>query len=300
MNANDRALRAARGPKNALDPRVPYGFFVERERAADGRLVDVATVLITNRECAFTCTMCDLWVNTLDAVVPAGAIAAQLAHAFERLPPAAHVKLYNAGSFFDAQAIPQSDWPALIELLKPFERVIVEAHPALIGPAARELGRLLDGRLEVAMGLETAHPQALASLNKKMTLDDFRAAAGRLAGWGIAARAFVLLRPPGLDEDEGVHWALRSLEVARDSGAGCSVVIPLRGGDRFPAPRLASLEDAIDRALPAAGPMRVFADLWDLERISPCARCRDARRERLARINDEQRPLPRVACAACA
>jgi hypothetical protein len=300
VSERDREIRQARGPKNQLDPRVPYGFFVEKERAQDGRLVDVATVLITNRECAFTCTFCDLWVNTLDRTGPAGAVAAQVRYALERLPGARQIKLYNAGSFFDAGSIPREEWGELVELLAPFERVIVEAHPKLIGEAARELGERLGGRLEVAMGLETAHPEALARMNKKMTVEDFQEAARRLAGWGIASRAFLLLRAPGLDEDEGVEWALRSLEVVRECGVGCACVIPLRGGGVWPAPRLASLEDVLDRALAQGGPMRVFADLWDIEKISPCAACRGTRRERLQRVNDGQRPEPRVACGTCA
>ena len=60
--------------------------------------------------------------------------------------------------------MPISDLPAIVERLAPFARVTVECHPLLVGPGAVELDALLEGRLEVAMGLETIHPRALPVL----------------------------------------------------------------------------------------------------------------------------------------
>ena len=97
----------------------------------------------------------------------------------EAHPPVTRLKLYNAGSFFDERAIPSSDYDAVADLLRDFDHVVVESHPALIGvrvdrlqnALARTAGQrhAVTGRrpaLEVAMGLETAHPAALAALNK--------------------------------------------------------------------------------------------------------------------------------------
>ena len=85
-------------------------------------------------------------------------------------PRASHLKLYNAGSFFDPRAIPPEEYPAIARLAAPFRRTIVECHPALVGPRCLAFRDLLSGRLEVAMGLETAHPEVLERLNKRMTL----------------------------------------------------------------------------------------------------------------------------------
>ena len=46
------------------------------------------------------------------------------------------------------------------------------------------------------MGLETAHPDALARLNKGCTLDDFARAARALAAHGVGLRVFLLVHPP--------------------------------------------------------------------------------------------------------
>src|SRR5437588_8798964 len=121
-----------RGPANSLDPQVPYAFLSEREPDAAGKIVTVSTIFLTNRKCPWKCVMCDLWQNALPDSVPAGAIPAQIDHALSRLPAATHIKLYNAGSFFDPSAIPPEDYPAIAERVRYFDRVIVESHPALI------------------------------------------------------------------------------------------------------------------------------------------------------------------------
>src|SRR5690606_9199330 len=145
----DREIVAIRPAKEDVDPSRPYAFLVEPERAAGGQVEDVATVFLTNRECPYRCLMCDLWKYTTDRTVPEGAIPAQIAYALERLPPAKHVKLYNAGSFFDRKAIPPSDHAAIASLLDGFETVIVENHPNLCGDACLRFRDRLNGRLEV-------------------------------------------------------------------------------------------------------------------------------------------------------
>ena len=172
----NRWILEMRPPRNALDEKKPYAFFSETEAGPSGENVQVATVFLTNRECPWRCPMCDLWRNTLEHSVSPGAITAQIRYALERLPWAprgrAHLKLYNAGSFFDRQAIPPSEYPAIARLADAFCRTIVESHPALVGDRCLEFRDLLSGQLEVAMGLETAHPEILERLNKRMTLEN--------------------------------------------------------------------------------------------------------------------------------
>ncbi len=81
------------------------------------------------------------------------------------------------------------------------------------------------------MGLETIHPEVLPALNKGMTLEDFDRAAAFLRSNGIAIRAFVLLRPPFLSDEEGLDWALWSIDHALAVGVGCCSVIPTRAGN---------------------------------------------------------------------
>jgi radical SAM enzyme (TIGR01210 family) len=305
---SDAQILAARRAKNVVDPYRPYHYLVEQERTAAGTIEDVATIFLVNRECPWRCLMCDLWKNTTDESVPAGAVPAQIDYALAHLPAAKHVKLYNSGNFFDARAIPPADHAAIAQRVAGFDTVIVENHPKLCGPVCLGFRDLLAGRLEVALGLETVHPGVLPRLNKGMTLDDFARAVDFLLRAGIAVRAFVLLRPPYLSEEEGLEWAVRSLEFAFSLGVGCCSLIPTRGGNgsmeqlqsagEFFPPRLRSLERSLEAGL-ALGGGRVFADLWDAERFSECAVCVTARIERMREMNLMQRPSPRVECAEC-
>src|SRR5579871_885032 len=140
---SDVQILSLRPPKNRVEPEKPYAFLVEPERACDGEVDDTAVVFLTNRECPFRCLMCDLWKNTLDKRVPDGSIAAQIEYALARMPSTRHIKLYNAGNFFDAQAIPLADWPDIADLLRSFQTVVVESHPLLIGPKCLEFRELL-------------------------------------------------------------------------------------------------------------------------------------------------------------
>jgi radical SAM enzyme (TIGR01210 family) len=272
MDISDREILAARPERNSLDFDRPYEFLVEPERGADGVVQDVATVFLTNRECPFRCLMCDLWKNTTVESVPVGAIPRQIDFALQRLPKAQHAKLYNSGNFFDAKAIPREDWPAIVERVKGFRSVIVENHPKLCGDACFEFRDMLaahDVELEIAIGLETIHPEVLPRLNKQMTTEDFSQAAGRLRDEGIRLRTFILLRPPFLDEAEGVEWALRSIEFAFETGVSCCSVVPTRAGNGimeqlerdgwFASPQLASMEIVQERGI-QLGSGRVFMD----------------------------------------
>jgi radical SAM enzyme (TIGR01210 family) len=304
----DRWILSRRPPKNVVDPWRPYHYFVEQEHTHDGRLEDVGTIFLTNRECPFRCLFCDLWKNTTDERVPNGAIVAQIDWALERMPAVRHLKLYNSGNFFDPQAIPPGDLPQIAERLSGFETIIVECHPRLVGRSCIEFQERLEPALEVAMGLETAHPDVLARLNKRMTLDDFQRAAGLLRERGIGVRAFILLRPPVLDEADALVWAKHSVDFAFSADAECCVIIPTRGGNgvmeelqvggSFSPPRLESLEAAVEYGIGLhAG--RVFADLWDIDRLSSCPACGRERVARLATMNTTQTIPPAIRCRTC-
>lgn len=303
----DAEILAARPPRESVTPDRPYAFLVEPERTADGHVEDVATVFLTNRECPFRCLMCDLWKHTTLQTVPIGAIPRQIDHALSQLPPAHHVKLYNSGNFFDHRAIPPADYSAIADRVRSFRTVVVENHPRLCGDDIKRFRDMIEGRLEVAMGLETVHPETLASLNKRMTLEDFDRAVEFLLRAGVAVRAFILLNPPGMDASEGASWALRSVDHALGLGVGCCSVIPTRPGngavDRlatmglFSRPTLRMLETTFDEGLSlAAGRGRVFADLWDVDGLADCPRCVDRRVARLRRMNLRQVVEPPIEC----
>lgn len=304
----DRWILDRRPDRNPLDPHKPFAFLLEDECSHTGEVVPIATVFLTNRECPWRCVMCDLWKNTLLESVPAGAIRRQIVHALARLPAARQIKLYNSGSFFDSGAIPPGDYPEIASAVRPFDRVIVESHPLLIGDRCLHLRDLLRGQLEVAMGLETAHPEALKQLNKRLTLEQFAEAAERLKTDRIELRVFILVQPPFVPAEEALFWAERSIDFAFACRATAITLIPTRAGNgamdelagsgRFQPPELSVIEAALTYGLNRAQG-RVFVDLWDVEKVPSCPECRSQRLNRLRRMNLSQQQMNGVPCASC-
>ena len=182
-------------------------------------------------------------------------------------------------------------------MLHHFDTVLVENHPRLINQMVPEFRDKLKTELQVAIGLETVHPDVLPLLNKQMTLDDFTNAVKYLGDHDIRSRAFILLRPPFLSESEGVEWAKKSIDFSFDAGVECCAVIPTRVGNGamekleedgdFHTPNIRSLEEVLEYGI-SLKKGRVFADLWDLEQFADCDQCFEARNQRMQHMNLEQ------------
>ncbi len=305
MKITDHWILSQRGDKNAVDFQKPYAYLVEKERVASGEIEEIATIFLTNRECPFRCLMCDLWKNTTDKAIPTGAIPYQIKQALDALPPTKHIKLYNSGSFFDRKAIPEADYLAIAELLCDFEHVIVECHPKMINEQVLKFRDMLKPSLEIAIGLETVHPEILQKLNKRMDLVDFEKAVKFLSQNDISSRAFILLKPPFSSESEGICWAKKSIDFAFEIGVGCCIIIPTRVGNGamewlaengyFSQPHIFSLEDVLEYGI-QKGSGRVFADLWDVELFSSCSLCVQKRKNRMQEMNLFQTSFPAIQC----
>jgi len=153
--------------------------------------------------------------------------------------------------------------------------------------------------------LETVHPEVLRKLNKQMDVDDFVQAVKFLNQHQIRSRAFILLRPPFMSEEEGVYWAKKSLDLAFEAGVDSCTLIPVRPGNGamdilmrqgdFEKPTLDSLEEVLAYGI-ALDAGRVFADTWDLEQFSECPKCLDQRSNRLTKMNHSQSLVSKVVC----
>jgi archaeosine synthase beta-subunit len=309
-SAADRRIRSLRRPKPQVDPWKAHGALVEEERRPNGVVERALTVFLAGAECPFTCSFCDLWRYTIDGPTPQGALPKQIEYALRSvdIDAVARIKLYNASNFFDRRAVPIEDLPRIAELCAPFSGVTVESHASTIGPATLRFAERLSCRLEVAMGLETIHPDACTHLNKRLDLERFDRACDFLAEHDIDFRVFVLLGAPGIPARESVEWTVRSAEYAARHGAAIVSIIPLRGGNgemerlanlgRFTPPTLRQLEDAFDRCV-TVRETAVTVDLWDIERLATCAACRDERTRRLERLNVTGRAEPAITCALC-
>ena len=299
-------IEKLRPARNLVNPDIPYHFLHEQEPDKNGNLQKINTIFLTSKECSFKCLMCDLWKNTLKGPTPPGAILKQINYALDKLPKANIIKLYNNGNFFDIKAIPPSDHPEIIDRLRSYSKVILENHPKLCGQACIEFNEKLSGKLEIAMGLETIHPDVFTKLNKQLSPEDFKEAAAFLRRHEIDMRAFILLNPPFLtDKQENIRWALKTVQFAFDCGVDCCSVIPTRSGngimealqeqgDYIP-PSINALEEVFERALNLKMGL-VFVDCWNIDFLSKCPRCFEERKHRLEQMNFTQKFHQRINC----
>jgi archaeosine synthase beta-subunit len=280
--ARDRFIVDLRGPRPSHDPWRYQNLTLEDELTERGDTARVGTVFLTGRECPWRCAMCDLWRSTTHGDTPEGAIPAQVSAARQewrgRGERVSRIKLYNASNFFDPRAVPEADYPSIASHLDDLDQVIVESHPSLVGPRVEIFASALRGSsLEVAMGLETAHPAALDALNKRMTTDDFARASEWLRARSISIRVFLLIHPPFIPLGEQDEWLLRSVDFAFSCGASVISFIPTRGGNGtmealtreglFRAPTAADIAQSFELASARAtshGPRaaRILVDPW--------------------------------------
>ena len=148
--ARDRFVLDLRGPKTALDPQRAYAAVWEEERDDTGAPgADRRRVPHQSRMPIPVRDVRPVGQHARRSRCPAAPSPARSARRWRRLPPARQIKLYNAGSFFDPQAIPVDDFEEIAAAVSGFDRVIVEAAsgipsrpsrrrvPAVSRPAAR-------------------------------------------------------------------------------------------------------------------------------------------------------------------
>ncbi|MEE2778138.1 MAG: Fe-S oxidoreductase [Acidobacteriota bacterium] len=300
-----RDLRPTHEPP---EPWRPIGVVEEQERGPAGAET-TATLFLAGAQCPYTCVFCDLWRFTLAAPTPAGAIPAQIEKGLAALVARPRVvKLYNASNFFDPRAVPESDDDAIFGQLAGLERVVVECHPHLVDERARRYASGIDGRLEIAMGLETADPSAHAKLGKGTTVRDFERCAETLAHDAIDLRIFALIGTPYVAPEAQLQSAVATVAAASAMGARHVALVPTRGGNgalerlgaAFQPPDLDQIEDCFDACLALSTDAVVTVDLWDLELHASCESCLGQRRKRLAAMNLDGVVRPRHACSECA
>ena len=239
-------------------------------------------------------------VINISSLFGLGALPSQLEAALDDVEApdrAGLLKLYNASNWFDERAVPAGDDVRIAELCAGFRWVIVESHARLLlgdrGERCRRFGDALDGRLQVALGVETVHPEALPRLNKGLDLEDLRRAAANLRSWHQEIRTFVLIGAPYVPEAESVDWTVRSCEFSLESGAVAVSLIPLRPVvDQQTAPSLEQVEEAWTRCRGLSPAVQL--DVWDLDRLVVPG---NGSAERVARLRHEQLDLAKEALA---
>jgi archaeosine synthase beta-subunit len=203
------------------DPRKFVASWSERD-SLDGNESRAWVLILRTRGCSWArCSMCGYHGES------AAATADDLLHQFEtallRRRGEKIAKVYTSGSFLDDREVPPDLRRRLLsDLSGAFRRVVVESRPEFVNGAAVKDALSACPGLEIAMGLESASQRVLEhSVRKGFSFSDFERKAALVRQNGGRVRAYLLLKPPFLNEREALEDAVES---ALKAGPLCDTV----------------------------------------------------------------------------
>ncbi|MFB6311390.1 MAG: archaeosine biosynthesis radical SAM protein RaSEA [Salinirussus sp.] len=239
MDAHNASMREIRARNDEThDPREPTRVWLDEDNTPDG-VLDSLTVILNTGGCRWAraggCTMCGYVAESVDGGTVSHddlmtQVESALSHEQNHAPePADQVKLYTSGSFLDEREIPPQTRSAIAEAFADRDRLVVESLPDFVD--AEKLDPFVDRGLatDVAIGLETASDRIRHDcVNKYVDFADFEAACAevqRASTTGAAAgvKAYLLLKPPFLAEDEAITDMVESIEQCAGV-SGCHTV----------------------------------------------------------------------------
>ncbi len=213
--------RERRPPPGGDDSARRYVNLWTEEEALEGERVRAFVLILKTRGCYWAdlkgCSMCGYAKDTLGRSATGEELAIQLDQALGRYRDEPYVKVYTSGSFLDEREV---DSASRLRLVRAFSgrarRLLIETLPEFVTDATlRPLKDAFAGELEVAQGLETAQLEILRRfVNKGATPEEYFRAADRIRAMKIRAKAYLLLKPPYLTEEEAIDDVVRSIELA--------------------------------------------------------------------------------------
>jgi radical SAM enzyme (TIGR01210 family) len=202
-----------RGERRESRPDEPAAVWSEQETLDEKALV----VILRTSGCAWARSTGCLMCGYATASLPEGRhadIGAQVGRALERYRGEGCVKLYTSGSFLDSREVPEPEGVLARFFEAGARRVVVETRPEYIA-ASRELLYSYSGKLEIAIGLETASDRVRERcVRKGFTFAQYAEAARAARDAGCRVRTYLLLKPPFLSEVDALRDTLSSVAAA--------------------------------------------------------------------------------------
>lgn len=209
------------------DPELDLTHYVKLWREKDfwdGKARPTLTLILRTRGCTWDyqhgCTMCGYFVETAHRKVTAEQLGAQWERALAERREEEVLKIYTGGNFLDpAEVMPEVQRAIVARAAESFRLIIVESRPEYCEEARlRELADLCaphGARLMIAIGLESSSDEVCdKAINKGYGFSQFVEAAQTCRRVGVGVKAYLLLKPPFLTEDETVEDIVRSIRDA--------------------------------------------------------------------------------------
>jgi archaeosine synthase beta-subunit len=262
-------------PAAPADARRYVNQWVEDEAIGPER-VRAFVLILRTRGCYWAdlkgCSMCGYSRDTLGRSATPEELEEQLRRALDRYRGEPYVKVYTSGSFLDDREVDPGSRRALVRAFAgKARRLLFETLPEFATPDRVEpLRAEFSGELEVALGLESTDPTVLGRfVHKSESPAEYLRAGDQLRALGVRAKAYLLLKPPYLTEDEAIEDVVRSIREAAPHFDALSVnPVHIQGGTvvewlyhrgRYRPPWLWSVVEALRRGAAEKGAARLVS-----------------------------------------
>ncbi|MFW9904227.1 MAG: archaeosine biosynthesis radical SAM protein RaSEA [Candidatus Thorarchaeota archaeon] len=191
----------------------------------------VIVMIVPTRGCSWAlsetggCSVCG-YINdsSHDYPIPEKEILEEIDHSLSKNESNKPIefKLYNSGSFFDENDIPEKLRIEILEKIRKDPRIFrlsVESRPEFLRNnlnLIKETKRILKPiQLEIGVGLESSNNTILKDCwNKGFSLEDYRRSAQKVRSLKIRLKSYILIKPPFLTEKEAI---VDAINTARDA-----------------------------------------------------------------------------------
>ena len=128
------------------------------------------------------------------------------------------IKIFNSGSFFDDEEIPEDTRDFIYEKISQVDKIkeiVVESRVEFLNEIKlKKMKEMLgDKHIEIAIGLETSNDHIRINyLNKGLRYDDFLSAVKLIRRNQIGIRVYLLFKPPFLNEISAIDDCIASIK----------------------------------------------------------------------------------------
>ena len=232
-NLRQKALKSRKQYKKEQLDR-PVSFWIKRDRLFN-EIGKEFTIILRTRGCNWSlsenggCSMCGYIQDAAIEEVNQDQIKTQFDYAYNnKIKEITNdnekyvIKIFNSGSFFDDIEISEDVRKYIyekIENIDNIKEILVESRIEYITPKKlKNLKEFLKGKyVEIAIGLETVNDYIRNHyINKGMQFDDFKNAINKCTEKDIGVKAYLLFKPPFLNEQGAIDDCVTSINSLID------------------------------------------------------------------------------------
>lgn len=208
-------------PELSVDPNAYVKLWKEDDVAEWGP-TRALTLILRTRGCTWdyrhSCTMCGYFTDVLPKKLTSENLLTQYARAETQHAGEEVLKIYTGGNFLDDKEVfAPAQLAMLTAAAKRFKKVTVETRPEYITAATVQplVDALAPAKFELAIGLESSNDEVCEkAINKGYGFREFVEGARIAHAAGARVKAYLLLKPPFLTEDEAVEDVVQSVKDA--------------------------------------------------------------------------------------